>query len=101
MAPIHLPIGTTDREAIQSLCQSSLRTLGMCNLDELRKMVEEAEEQINRHDSFAPVLDPENYFRAQRTGERQDAEFQAKMLRHLMEALTVLHERETWIAGRR
>jgi hypothetical protein len=81
-----------DNGTIQLLLQSAVRTLGMIPLEKFEAYVEFHERSLNHWHALGPLLHPTEY----RDGYRktEDAEYQLKIAKALLEARRIAEERE-------
>ncbi len=90
-----------DKEEIVVWLQMASVYLAKIPTSDLEVYVREIAEGNNRHESFAPILAPEEYFRAQRTGAFQDAKNQDAIVKALLDARKAIDIREEYIAKRK
>ena len=90
-----------DDEEIVVWLQMAVMNLARIPTVDLESYIRGIKEGNQRHESFAPVLDPEHYFRAQRTGEFEDAKHQEAIVTALLDARKAIDARESFAAKKR
>lgn len=88
-----------ERELIKMCMRGAIQMLaplvGM--VDKVQAYQLECDRSVQRHEAFAPVLDPGHYLAAQRDGTFQDAKNQNEISRHLVRALLAACERDAYV----
>ena len=85
-------------DAVTILLRQVASMLAMIPLDELEAHHKECADSVNRFSELAPILNPIAWFAMNQNGELDNAEYQNKIVEHLLAARREIEKREIGLA---